>query len=494
MDINYYLLIILFLPLLAAMLPLWIRHENARDGGVIAIAFVVFMCVMKVLSHVMHHGDALHFTIAEPIKNVPVVLFLEPLGMVFAFVVSFLWIVSIIYSIGYMRGNEEHHRGRFSSFFSIAIFGAFGVAFAGNLFTMFLFYEVLTLCTYPLVTHHGGDADRRGGRVYLGVLMATSLLFFLPAIVATWYLTGNMTFVEGGILEGKASPALVAVLLLLYCFGVGKAALMPFHRWLPAAMVAPTPVSALLHAVAVVKAGVFCIVKIIVYIFGIDFLNGLVQQNWLYGGWLVYIAGFTVVAASIIALTQDNLKRRLAYSTVSQLSYVIMAAAILVPKATVAAVFHIVAHAFGKITLFFAAGSIYTASKKKNVSELSGIGKRMPWTMTAFAVAALSMIGVPPLAGFISKWSMLVGAFTQELYVVVAVLIISTVLNAFYLLPIVYKAFFEDEVKDDVVAIKQHGEAPYLAVLALLITALASVVIFIFPDVFLALAEEIVDG
>src|SRR5690606_27990826 len=229
------------------------------------------------------------------------------------------------------------------------------------------------------------------------------------------------------------------VLLALYAFGVGKAALMPFHRWLPAAMVAPTPVSALLHAVAVVKAGVFTVVKVIVYVFGIETLAASG-----YSGWLVYIAGFTVIAASIVALNQDNLKRLLAYSTVSQLSYVIIAAALFTPLAVVGAAVHIAVHAVSKITLFFAAGSIYTAAHLTEISQMRGIGRRMPWTMTAFAVGAVSMIGLPPTAGFLGKWFILQGAMTIEQWFVVAVIVASTVLNAMYFLPIIVTAFLRE--------------------------------------------------
>jgi multicomponent Na+:H+ antiporter subunit D len=268
-------------------------------------------------------------------------------------------------------------------------------------------------------------------------------------------------------------------------FGIGKAALMPIQRWLPAAMVAPTPVSALLHAVAVVKAGVFTVTKVIVYIFGLEFLQGQPSTHWL-----LYVAGFTVIAASIIAMRQDHLKRRLAYSTVSQLSYVTIAAAMLAPLTAVGAALHIAAHAFGKITLFFAAGSIHTAAHKDYVSELNGIGRRMPWTMTAFAIATLSMIGLPPAAGFVSKWYMLMGAWTLGQWVAVGVIFASALLNAAYFLPIVYNAFFRAE---DVPAHghhADHGEAPWPVVAALTATAALTVLMFLFPGVPIALAEQ----
>jgi len=247
---------------------------------------------------------------------------------------------------------------------------------------------------------------------------------------------------------------------------------MPVHRWLPAAMVAPTPVSALLHAVAVVKAGVFTITKVIVYTFGVDFLFAEPSS-----GWLFYAAAFTIIAASLVALRQQNLKRLLAYSTVAQLSYVVMAAAVLKPLAEVGAALHMVAHAFGKITLFFAAGAIYTASKKTELHQLRGIGRRMPVTMTAFTIGALSMIGVPPTGGFVSKWYILAGAFQADNYLALATIIVSTALNAAYFLPIVYLAWFE---RDNTPAGREHGEAPFAAVLALVITAALTLGFFLY--------------
>ena len=291
-------------------------------------------------------------------------------------------------------------------------------------------------------------------------------------------------------MAGKAEGGLIAILLVLYMYGIGKAALMPFHRWLPAAMVAPTPVSALLHAVAVVKAGVFSVVKVLFYIFGIDVLAGLPGT-----GWLIYVAGFTIIAASVVALRSDNLKRRLAYSTVSQLSYVILAAAILTPLSVVGAVLHIGAHAFGKITLFFAAGSIYTAAHKTEISQLNGIGRRMPWTMGAFAVGTLSMIGIPPTAGFVSKWYILMGALSEMHVFALVVIVASTLLNAAYFLPIVYSAFMRapDNPGADGHG-SDHGEAPLPIVVALVTTAAGTVMLFFFSDIPLSLAQQMVGG
>jgi multicomponent Na+:H+ antiporter subunit D len=317
-------------------------------------------------------------------------------------------------------------------------------------------------------------------------LLTTSIGLLLPAIIWTYLVAGGGSFTPGGILEGHIEGPAVGLLLALFVFGIGKAALMPVHRWLPAAMVAPTPVSALLHAVAVVKAGVFTVTKVIVYIFGIDFLFATPSS-----GWLLYAAAFTIIVASVIALRQQNLKRMLAYSTVAQLSYVVMAAAILKPLAEIGASVHMVAHAFGKITLFFAAGAIYVAAKKTEIHQLAGIGRRMPWTMTAFTIGALSMIGVPPTGGFVSKWYILAGAFQADNYVALATIVASTVLNAAYFLPIVFAAWFARERDPGTVT---HGEAPLPMVIALTITAALTLGFFLFNGPVLELERQIFGG
>ena len=384
-----------------------------------------------------------------------------------------------------MRGNKEKNQTRFFACFALALSATMGIAFAGNLFTLFLCYELLTLSTYPLVAHKGDAATVRSARIYLGVLLATSIGLFLPAIIWTYTIAATGDFTAGGILAGKINDPEIGLLLALFVFGIGKAAVMPMHKWLPAAMVAPTPVSALLHAVAVVKAGVFAITKIIVYVFGIEFLFASPSSQWL-----LYVAAFTIIAASLVALRQTNIKRLLAYSTIAQLSYVVMAAAILKPLAEVGAAIHMVAHAFGKITLFFAAGAIYVASKKTEIAQLRGIGRRMPWTMAAFTVGALSMIGVPPTGGFVSKWYILAGAFEANNLVAVFTIIASTVLNAAYFLPILYMVWFEREKEGG----KAHGEAPFLAVLALCLTALLTVAFFLFNGPVIELESQVVKG
>jgi len=482
------------LPLFGALAVWWLgeRNRNLREAASVMTAVAEFALVASLTPDVLA-GALPSVDMFEMIPGVNLTLTVEPLGQLFALIASGLWIINTVYSIGYMRQNREHNQTRFYICFALAISAAVGIAYAGNVLTLFVFYEVLTLSTYPLVTHSGKPEAIRGGRVYLGILMSTSIGFLFLAMLWTYNITGTLDFEAGGILSGKVEGPELGVLLFLYMFGIGKAALMPVHRWLPAAMVAPTPVSALLHAVAVVKAGVFSVVKVIVYIFGLDLLVDAQADDWL-----LFIAGFTIITASIIALRQDNLKRRLAYSTISQLSYVILGAAILAPISIIGATMHIAAHAFGKITLFFAAGSIYTAAHKTEISQFDGIGKRMPWTMAAFSIGALSMIGLPPTAGFISKWYILGGALETSNALAVLIIVASTLLNAGYFLPIIYKAYFKDQQPrgsgDPYHKYDDHGEAPMAMVMALSFTALGTVVLFFLPEIPLALGRALVGG
>ena len=480
------ILIALVIPLIGALGIAFAGriNPNLREAVTLLTAFTLCGVVWSLVPGLLD-GERPSISLLEVVPGLKIAFKIEPLGMLFAALASSLWIINSVYSIGYMRGNNESNQTRFYVFFAIAISAVLGIAFAGNLFTLFLFYELLTLSTYPLVSHKGDEKTIRSARIYLGILIGTSIGLLLPAIIWTYLIAGTGDFTEGGILAEKIAGPAVGLLLGLYVFGIGKAAIMPVHRWLPAAMVAPTPVSALLHAVAVVKAGVFTVTKVIIYIFGVDFLFAEPSSSWL-----LYVAAFTVVAASVVALQQTNLKRLLAYSTIAQLSYVIMAAAILKPMAEIGAVMHIVAHAFGKITLFFAAGAIYTASKKTELFQLRGIGRRMPWTMAAFTIGALSMIGVPPTGGFVSKWYILGGAFEADNYVALVTIILSTILNAAYFLPIIYMAWFSAEDESS----KPHGEAPFPAVLALTITAILTLGFFFLNGPVIEFEQQILQG
>ncbi|MGF1640218.1 MAG: proton-conducting transporter membrane subunit [Rhodospirillales bacterium] len=465
------------LPLVGVGLIVLARHRpNLREAMTLITAVALFAVVLSILPAVAR-GERPQVVLFEMFPGIALAFSAEPLGAAFAAIASFLWIVTSVYSIGYMRGHHEPNQTRFYVFFAVALATTMGVAFSANLLTLFTFYEALTVCTFPLVTHAGTDAARRAGRVYLGILLGTSIGFQLFAIVATAVIAGTLDFTDGGILAGRASDGMIAFLLALYVFGIGKAALMPFHRWLPAAMVAPTPVSALLHAVAVVKAGVFTVLKVTVYVFGIDLLATTGA-----GLWLAYVAAATILIGSLVAMTKDNLKARLAYSTVSQLSYVVLGAMLATAAGVTGGAMHIAMHAFGKITLFFCAGAILVASHETEISRMRGLGRRMPFTFAAFFVAALSIIGLPPLGGAWSKFALIVAAVDTGQLVLVAVLMLSSLLNIAYLVPVAIRGFLPAPATPAGTAATGLAEAPLLCVVPLWLTAIGCVVLFFYAD------------
>ena len=456
-------------------------RPNLREAWTFLAGIVKFGLVLSMLPLVLH-GAVIEYTLIEVLPGLPIQFRVDPMGMLFALVSSSLWIVTSAYSIGYMRGLSEHSQTRYFSFFAVALSATIGVAFSANLFTMYLFYEMLSLATYPLVTHHQDDEARISGRKYLSYILGTSIGLVLPAMLIIYSLTGTLDFASQGIMSIGLSKSTVAILLFMCVFGFAKAGIMPFHGWLPAAMVAPTPVSALLHAVAVVKVGVFSIFRVITGIFGTNLLLSMHL-----GTVLCYIAAFTILTASLIALSQDGLKRRLAFSTIGQLSYIILGAALLSPKGQIGGLVHIAMHAFGKITLFMCAGAIFVATGKKNISEMVGIGKRMPITMIAFFIGSLSVIGLPPTGGFISKWYLVLGTLEADQMVMLFVLLGSSLLNAAYFLPVFYKAFFctpEESLFENKIS-----EAPIWCVAPLTVTALLSIGLFFYPQPFFALAK-----
>jgi multicomponent Na+:H+ antiporter subunit D len=477
------LLLTLAIPTAGALLiGLTGKNPNLRETVTLATAGLLFAVVLWLLA-LVNDGAVPEVELLEVLPGLSIAFRVEPLGMLFGLVASGLWIVNSIYSIGYMRGNNEEHQTRFYICFAIAIGAAMGIAFSANMFSLFILYEVLTISTYPLVTHKETDDARLGGRTYIGILLGTSIGFLLVAIIWTWSLTGTLDFTAGGILSGAAEGPMVAILLALYMFGIGKAALMPFHRWLPAAMVAPTPVSALLHAVAVVKAGVFTVMKVAVYIFGIDFLAETGASEWL-----IWVAAATILLASLVAMTKDNLKARLAYSTVSQLSYVVLGAALATSLGVMGGSMQIAMHALGKITLFFCAGAIYVATHKTEISDMQGLGRVMPFTFGAFLIGALSIIGLPPFGGSWSKWYLMLGAVDADQIVMILVLMVSSLLNIAYLLPLVARGFLlptpAPASAGAAAAPASSGirEAPLFCVLAPCITAFGCLLLFFFAD------------
>ncbi len=478
----------LVIPLVAAaLIAANDQRPNVREAVALVAGVALLFTVMCIVPDVID-GNRPSLTLFEMLPGLSIRFEVEPLGMLFAGVASLLWPLSTVYSVGYMRGNGEQHQTRFYLFFAVAIASAVAIAFAGNLLTLFICYEILTISTYPLVTHKGNDAAMQGGRTYLGILLGTSIGLFLPAIIWTWWKTGTLEFVPGGIFDEEADPFWLAVLLALYMFGIGKAALMPFHRWLPAAMVAPTPVSALLHAVAVVKAGVFTVMKILVYVFGIDLLDVSGASDWL-----MWAAAITLLLASLVAMTKDNLKARLAYSTVSQLSYVVLGGALATSMGVIGGSMHIAMHAMGKITLFFCAGAIYTATHKTEISQLDGLGRAMPFTFGAFLVGALSIIGLPPLGGSWSKWFLMVGAADANQLGMIVVLLVSSLLNVAYLVPVAARGFFKPGVAGggDLAPVGLR-EAPIFCVVPLCLTATGCVLLFFFAEALYALLLPIV--
>ena len=386
----------------------------------------------------VYHGHHYEARLAL-LPNLELVLLADTLSLLFLTLSAGLWLVTTVYAIGYLEGSP--HRSRFFGFFSLCITATAGLALAGNLITFLLFYELLTLATYPLIIHRGTEVARRAGQSYLAYTILGGALLLLGT-VWLYTLTGTLEFTPRGVLDGVGEehrPALMAIFALLIA-GLGvKAALVPLHGWLPQAMVAPAPVSALLHAVAVVKAGAFGIVRVVYDVFGAEFAAGLGVM-----GPLAWLAAITIIYGSLRALFQDDLKRRLAFSTVSQVSYIALGVAIAGPVATIGGVVHVVHQGLMKITLFFCAGNLAETLGIHKVSEMNGVARRMPWTMAAFTVGAFGMIGAPPIAGFISKWYLGLGALEAGQDWVIFVLAGSSLLNAAYFLPILHAAWFRE--------------------------------------------------
>lgn len=476
-------LLALLIPLVGALLP-WLlrRSPTVRNAVTLLIPLLLLVTVVKMVPTVLAQ-EAIEVTLISVGPGLSFALEVDALGMLFALVSSSLWLLNSLFSFGYMypiHGNSFEGQERYWSCFSLAILAAIGIAFSANLLTLFFFYELMTFSTWPLVTHTKTAEARRSGRIYLGILLGSSTLLLLTAIIWTWIITGTLDFSPGGILASSdATPGQISMLIVLFFFGAGKSAIFPLHQWLPRAMVAPTPVSALLHAVAVVKAGVFTVLKIATSVIGTDLLIG----SW--GAEVVaWTAAFTILLASLIALTRQQLKERLAYSTISQLNYIVLGAVVAFPAAIEGASLHIAMHAFGKITLFFAAGAIYVASRKTSVDEMAGIGRRMPWTMTAFLIGTVSVIGLPPMCGMWSKWLLAEGMIAAHQWAFLGALLLSSLLSIAYLMPIALRAFFAAESEGS----SEHGEAPWICRIPLLLSAAACLVLFLWPGVFARLA------
>ena len=476
---NSNLLLAVIIPLFGSLVVMTLKnHPNLREMVSSCSSILLFLLVLSFIP-ALKAGETLVYPIFKLLPGLSITLRADGFSMIFAMVASSLWMIAVFYSMGYMRAHDEPCQTRFNACFALAIFGAIGVAFSDNFLTLYLFYEIVSVCTYPLVAHHQDEESYEGARKYIIYLTTTAKFFLLPALILIYVLVGNLDFphsINTGMIPATAAPGWMVTMLYIFCIlGFAKNGVMPFHHWLPGAMVAPTPVSALLHAVAVVKVGVFCTTRTMLYVFGVETMDRLNL-----GIPTAYFVGFTILVASMIALSKDNLKARLAYSTVSQLSYIILGVALLTPHAIEGGLIHIVNHAFAKITLFFCAGAIYIAAHKKYISEMGGLGRTMPFTFGAFAVASLSMIGAPPVAGFVSKWYLLVGSMEAHQMGILLILIASTVLNVAYFAPVTYKAFFGKRPEGEVeTGIK---EAPLSMLIPLLMAVTVSVIIGIYPN------------
>ena len=460
------------------------RRANLRECWSVAAGVAMVALVASMVPDVLK-GRTPECVLSRILPGIEVAFRVDAFGLLFAAGASTLWVLTSFYSIGYMRSLQEHAQTRYFSCFALALSATLGVAFAANLFTLFLFYEGLTFVTYPLVGHKETVEAKAGARKYVIYLLGAAKVFLLAAIILTYNAAGTLEFRNGGIFSTEqltAQPALFLMIFALFLFGFAKNALMPLHSWLPAAMVAPTPVSALLHAVAVVKTGVFSTLRVFLFIFGLDAMRALGADRLALAA-----ASVTIVAGSLLALAQNNLKARLAFSTVSQLSYIILGAALLNPKGVMGGTAHITNHAVSKITLFFCAGSIYVCTNKTEISEMSGLARRVPWTMAAFALSSLSIVGIPLTSGFVSKWYLALGAVDSHSLIVLTVILLSSLLGAAYLGQILYKAYFELE---DEPPHENVREVPWM-IAPLAISAAASLLLGLFPGPVLGLAGRI---
>lgn len=456
-------------------------RPNARESITLTASVLKIALVWSLVPHVLA-GREIRLELFEIVRGVSLAFNVDPAGMVFACVASTLWILTSIYSIGYMRGHGEENQTGYYAAFAMCLSAATGICFSANLITFFIFFEVLTVATYPLVVHYRDEEGVKSGRKYLAYTLISGQLFF-AAIVIVYAVSGTMEFRPGGFLTDEMLPMPWALIVFFMMTGAGivKAGVMPLHSWLPAAMVAPTPVSALLHAVAVVKAGAFCTLRVVLYVFGPELARSCMGADIL-----AWMAVATILISSLIAMRKTNLKARLAFSTVGQLSYIVLGICILTPYAAAGAIYHIVAHAFMKITLFMAAGAIFVTTHKKNITEMVGIGRRMPVTMTAFAVTSIGIAGFPFFVGFVSKANIIMGAVEMGRPAFVATLIASALLALTYLLPVVLIAFKKNVDNPE---FRERGEAAPAMLVPLVITAFISVLLGIFPDAGLHLLD-----
>lgn len=419
----------LLIGLVNLITPFATREDSKIRSTFLLIVSVSFLANVLLLDYLFLSGIQTSFMLLD-LGKYNIALHLEPLGMIFLTLLAILWICALLYTIKFLDINEMKNSNRFLFFVNCCVMIGSFIALSANLFTMFIGYEVLTLCTIPLIAHYSNEKVSKGLTKYLKILMLSGLVLFLPAIIIVYSTIGHGNFTSVGFVQGHFSDMHAIILLLLFIFGIAKAAMYPFHSWLPSAMVASYPVSALLHAVVVVKTGLFCIYKILSYVFGLSYLQILFADY----NWLVILPIITIVYSSLQAIRFTQVKMVLAYSTINQLSIALLSAFLLTPKGLIAAVMHMISHSFTKICIFYAAGNIYSVKNAYHIGELIGIRRTMPKTSFVMLIAGLSLMGIPPFAGFISKFYIMLAAAEVGNLLVMITLGISTLFSAIYVI------------------------------------------------------------
>lgn len=440
---NSIVLSTILIAALNLLIPLASKKDSKASNLLLIIISVFFFINILIIDGLFLKGIRTSILLFA-FGNYSVGLHLEALGLIFVNLLGVLWPCALIYTTKYLKLNKITHPSRLLFFINLSVLAGVFIAFAANLFTMFIFYEILTLSTAPLIGHNGGDKERKGLYRYLKILMVSSIVLFLPAILIIYAKIGHGNFIYQGFIQERFSKDQTVILLLMFVFGINKAALFPLHKWLPAAMVAAYPVSALLHAVVVVKAGLFCIYKILLCVFGLKYLQTIFGDT----NWLIFLPILTIFYSSIKALRVDNIKTILAYSTINQLSIALLSAFMLTPKAIAAAVLHMVSHSFSKICLFYAAGIYYSFKKTAKISDLIGVSLEKPKTSFVFLIASLSLMGVPPFGGFISKFYIMLAAAEQDNILVMIVVASSSILTALYIVKILLVIYWPDGLVD----------------------------------------------
>ncbi len=475
---DFILILPILIPFITGLLILLIKPNVKKTEKYIMFTVIVNFIITAYTSFIY---KGLSFHILKFNNLLDIYLAPDTLGSIFAMLVSVLWIFTTFYSFDYM--SHEHNLNRFYAFFIMTLGITLGIAFSGNLITLYIFYEMLTLCTFPLVIHSDTEEALKCGRKYL-LYSFIGAAFVLFGIIIFFSQTGNLDFTAGGIVKlfnnSNKNYFLMSYIFFFIGFGV-KAALVPFHSWLPSAMVAPTPVSSLLHAVAVVKSGVFSLTRMTYYIFGWKIIEQTGGNDYM----LVFVL-LTILMGSFLALHQQNLKKRLAYSTISQLGYIMLGLVVFSENAFIGGMLHMLFHAMIKITLFFCVGAIMHYYHKTEISEIEGIGKSMPKTMICFTIASISLIGIPPANGFVSKWYLAIGGLELGAYFVPIILLLSALLTAGYLIPVITTAFFKGPPSSEV-DIKEPGN---LMLMPIIVLTCISVITGFFPNLLISVLQK----